>query len=430
MRIYDSKDMEAVRSRLSRKAAVEDDVIETVRGIIADVVRRGDEALFEYTKRFDGFELSDDNIRVSQKEFDDAYAAVPKDLLETLKKSADNIEAFHELQKRDHYERSVGGAVTGRIVRPMQRAGVYVPGGKAAYPSSVLMNIIPAKIAGVEQIVMVTPPGKTGVIEPLTLVAAHLAGADMILKIGGAQAVAALAYGTKSVPKVDIITGPGNAYVAAAKREVYGVVGIDMIAGPSEVLIVADGSANPAYVAADFLSQAEHDEKAASVLLTPDRALAERAAAEIERQLDELPRRDISAKSVAGYGTIVVTASLDEAFDIANSIAPEHLEILTENPRQQLEQVKNAGAVFLGSYSPEPLGDYFAGPNHVLPTSGTARFSSALSVDVFTKTINYVNYDKESLAACYKDIDRFAKAEGLTAHAKSAAIRFAEEETR
>lgn len=427
IKIYDSSDIESVRNRLSRKASVEDTVLDAVRDIIRGVMNKGDEALFEYTKRFDGFELNADNIHVTQDEIDAAYSVIPDDLLETLKKSAENISAFHELQKREGYERSLGGAVTGRIVLPMQRAGVYVPGGKAAYPSSVLMNIIPAKIAGVEQIIMATPPGKTGVIEPLTLVAAHMAGADMILKIGGAQAVAALAYGTASVPKVDIITGPGNAYVAAAKREVYGVVGIDMIAGPSEVLIIADSSANPAYVAADFLSQAEHDEKAASVLLTPDRALAKRAAVEIDCQLKVLPRRDIAAQSVEDYGTIVVTASIDEAFDIANSIAPEHLEILTTNPKADLSKVKNAGAVFLGDFSPEPLGDYFAGPNHVLPTSGTARFSSPLSVDAFTKTMNYVYYDKQGFAGCYQDIDRFAKAEGLTAHAHSATIRFEEE---
>ncbi len=427
IRIYDSGEIETVMARLSRKAEADENVINSVRSIVRDVANRGDEALFEYTKRFDGFALSADNIRVTRQEIDDAYAAVPADLMDTLKASAAHISAFHELQKREGFERRIDGAITGRIMRPMQRAGVYVPGGKAAYPSSVLMNIIPARIAGVEQIVMVTPPGKTGVIEPLTLVAADVAGADLILKIGGAQAVAGLAYGTQSVPAVDIITGPGNAYVAAAKREVYGMVGIDMIAGPSEVLIVADGAANPAYVAADFLSQAEHDEKAASILLTPSRALAERAAEEIERQLALLTRRDIAARSLADYGTIVVTASLEEAFDIANRMAPEHLEILTKNPRDGLSKVKNAGAVFLGAYSPEPLGDYFAGPNHVLPTSGTARFSSPLSVDAFIKTINYIEYDRQSLEACYRDIDRFARAEGLTAHARSAAIRFTEE---
>ncbi len=430
MRIYDSADIESALSRLSRKAETDESIINAVRDIIKDVAARGDEALFDCTKRFDGFALSADKMRVTRQEINDAYASVPAELLETLKKSAANIAAFHEPQRRDGYERRNGGAVTGRIVRPMQRAGVYVPGGKAAYPSSVLMNIIPAKIAGVEQIIMVTPPGKTGVIEPLTLVAADIAGADMILRIGGAQAVAALAFGTNSVPKVDIITGPGNAYVAAAKREVYGTVGIDMIAGPSEVLIVADDSADPSYVAADFLSQAEHDEKAASILLTPSRALAEKAVSEIGRQLALLPRRDIAEQSIDTYGTIVVTRSLDEAFEIANRIAPEHLEIMTVNPRDGLAKVKNAGAVFLGSYSPEPLGDYFAGPNHVLPTSGTARFSSPLSVDVFTKTINYMEYDKPSLAACSTEIERFAKAEGLDAHAISAGVRFKGEELK
>jgi histidinol dehydrogenase len=428
MKIYRSSDIEAVKVRLKRKAEVDPTVVSAVRAIIADVRVRGDAALFDYTRRFDGFELSADNIRVTKDEIQAAYTQVQPKLLDVLRKSAANITAFHELQKREGYERCVDGAVTGRLVLPMRRAGVYVPGGKAAYPSSVLMNIIPAKIAGVEEIVMVTPPGRNGRIEPLTLVAADLAGADTILRIGGGQAVAALAYGTESVPKVDVITGPGNAYVAAAKREIYGEAGIDMIAGPSEVLIVADESANPAYVAADFLSQAEHDEKAASVLLTPSEALARQAAAEIERQLALLPRQAIAAQSVNDFGTIMVTVSLVEAFDIANDFAPEHLEILTEDPIAHLKKVKNAGAVFLGEYSPEPLGDYFAGPNHVLPTSGTARFSSALSVDDFMKTVNYVFYDRRSLEACYNDIRQFAEAEGLDAHAQSACIRFEAED--
>lgn len=426
MRIYRSSDMEAVQNRLKRKASACQDVLCAVREIIADVQSRGDNALFDYTRRFDGFELNADNIRVSRGEIDAAYEAVDASLLETLKKSADNISAFHELQKREGFERDVDGAVTGRLILPMQNAGVYVPGGKAAYPSSVLMNIIPAKIAGVEQIVMATPPGRTGEIEPLTLVAADVAGADMILRIGGAQAVAALAYGTDSVPKVDVITGPGNAYVAEAKRDVYGQVGIDMIAGPSEVLIIADKNANPSYIAADFLSQAEHDEKAASVLLTPSETLAEQAADEIKRQMNRLPRKEIAKKSVEDYGTVIVTASLGEAFDIANDFAPEHLEILTDDPRQHLCKVKNAGAVFLGQYSPEPLGDYFAGPNHVLPTSGTARFSSPLSVDDFIKKTNYICYGQQALKSCYNDIVRFANAEGLDAHANSARIRFEE----
>lgn len=431
MRIYNARDISTVKQRLERKATVEQDVLDAVRKIITNVQRDGDDALFRYTKRFDGFGLCKDNIRVTKQEINEAYKEVSESLLGTLKKSAENIEAFHTMQKRDGFRQVVGGAVTGRLILPMQKAGVYVPGGKAAYPSSVLMNIIPAKIAGVEEIIMVTPPGKDGCIEPLTLVAADIAGADTILKIGGAQAVAALAYGTQSVPKVDVITGPGNAYVAAAKREVYGQVGIDMIAGPSEVLIVADKNANPKYIAADFLSQAEHDEKAASVLLTPSEQLAKEAAEEIERQLAQLPRKAIAEKSVSDYGTIVVTDSINEAFDIANDFAPEHLEILTDNPFEHLNKVKNAGAVFLGEYSPEPLGDYFAGPNHVLPTSGTARFSSPLSVDDFIKKTNYVCYDKASLQACYKDIERFAEAEGLDAHARSAGIRFKdlEEET-
>jgi histidinol dehydrogenase len=428
MRIYRSSDIEAVRARLKRKAEADPAVADAVRAILDDVRSKGDAALFGYTKQFDGFDLSAANLRVSKDEIAAAYAQLSPELLDVLKRSAANITTFHALQKRENYERRENGAVTGRLVLPVRRAGVYVPGGKAAYPSSVLMNIIPAKIAGVEEIVMVTPPGRDGRIEPLTLVAADVAGADTILRIGGAQAVAALAYGTESVPQVDVITGPGNAYVAAAKREVYGEVGIDMIAGPSEVLIIADENANPAYVAADFLSQAEHDEKAASVLLTPSEALAQSAAAEIGRQLKLLQRREIAAQSVQDYGTIVVTASLDEAFDIANDFAPEHLEILTEDPMSHLGKVRNAGAVFLGEYSPEPLGDYFAGPNHVLPTGGTARFSSALSVDAFMKTTNYVYYGREALKACYNDVKTFAEAEGLEAHAKSACIRFESED--
>ena len=428
MKIYRSSDIEAVRARLKRKAEADPAVVAAVRAILNDVRSRGDAALFRYTKQFDGFDLSAANLRVSKDEIAEAYSEVSPELLNVLKRSAANIAAFHELQKREGCERRESGAVTGRLVLPVRRAGVYVPGGKAAYPSSVLMNIIPAKIAGVEKIIMVTPPGRDGHIEPLTLVAADIAGADAILRIGGAQAIAALAYGTESVPRVDVITGPGNAYVAAAKREVYGEAGIDMIAGPSEVLIIADKNANPAYVAADFLSQAEHDEKAASVLLTPSEELAQSAAAEIDRQLQLLPRRAIAAQSVQDFGTIVVTESLDEAFDIANDFAPEHLEILTEDPKSHLGKVRNAGAVFLGEYSPEPLGDYFAGPNHVLPTAGTARFSSALSVDAFMKTVNYVYYDREALKACYNDVKIFAEAEGLEAHAKSASIRFEPED--
>lgn len=426
MHVYSSSEISSVKERLKRKATVDESVLNTVKKIITDVAKNGDAALFKYTKCFDGFDVTESNIFITKSEIDAAYKRVSTKLLETLKKSAANITAFHQMQKREGFQRKVDGAITGRLVLPMQRAGVYVPGGKAAYPSSVLMNIIPAKIAGVTEIIMVTPPGKDGEIEPLTLVAADIAGADKVLRIGGAQAIAALAYGTKSVPKVDVITGPGNAYVAAAKREVFGEVGIDMIAGPSEVLIIADQNAEAKYIAADFLSQAEHDEKAASVLLTPCEELALNAAKEIEHQLALLPRRDIASKSVADFGTIVVTSTIDEAFDIANDFAPEHLEILTDDPWQHLGKVKNAGAVFLGEYSPEPLGDYFAGSNHVLPTSGTARFSSPLSVDDFVKKTNYVCYDRQSLAACYNDVKRFANAEGLDAHARSVCIRFEE----
>ena len=405
MKIYGLNELPQALERLRRNADTLQDVEAAVSGIIEAVRENGDSALFKYTKAFDGFALSAGNIRVQREEINAAYRQVPEALLQTLKRSASNIRAFHMCQKREGFETKDGGAVIGRLVLPMRRAGVYVPGGKAAYPSSVLMNIIPAKIAGVEQVVMVTPPGKTGDIEPLTLVAADVAGADMILRIGGAQAVAALAYGTESVPKVDVITGPGNAYVAAAKRAVYGRVGIDMIAGPSEVLIIADETADPRYIAADFLSQAEHDEQAASVLLTTSAQLArQKAAAEIEKQLEALPKKAIAAQSVRDYGTVIVVDSLAQAFDIANDFAPEHLEIVTKDPRADMRRVKNAGAVFLGAFSPEPLGDYFAGPNHVLPTSGAARFSSPLSVDDFVKKTNYVYYDREALAACYRDI--------------------------
>ena len=428
MRIYDSSETEAVKARLKRKSTPDRRVVDVVKKIVADVKENGDAALFAYTRQFDGFDLDRENIGVGRGEIDAAYQTIDQKLLQTLKRSAENIAAFHEMQKRQGFERRIGGAVTGCMIRPVYRAGVYVPGGKAAYPSSVLMNIIPARIAGVTEIVMVTPSGKDGRLEPLTLVAADLAGADRILRIGGAQAVAALAYGTESVPKVDVISGPGNAFVAAAKREVFGEVGIDMIAGPSEVLIIADENADARYIAADFLSQAEHDEKAASVLLTPSAALAKKAAEEIARQLENLLRKDIAAQSVADFGTIVVTQSLDEAFDIANDFAPEHLEIMTDDPWRFIGKVENAGAVFLGAYSPEPLGDYFAGPNHVLPTAGTARFSSPLSVDDFIKKTNYVYYDRQSLESCYNDIKRFAQAEGLDAHAKSVGVRFEEEE--
>ncbi len=427
MRIYKSSEMELINKRLSRTSSAEERINESVRQIVRDVSENGDSALFRYTKMYDGFDLGEGNIRVTKEEIARAYDNVPKELIEVLKKSAANIAAFHEMQKPESFKREIGGAVTGSVMLPMKRAGVYVPGGKAAYPSSVLMNIIPAKIAGVDDIIMVTPPGKTGRIEPLTLVAADIAGADIILRIGGAQAIAALAYGTQSVPRADVITGPGNAYVTAAKKEVFGVVGIDMLAGPSEVLIVADEKANVRYVAADFLSQAEHDEMAAGILVTTSRALAESAAVEIGRQLSLLPRKEIAAKSVEDYGTIIVAGSLEEAFDIANEIAPEHLEILTDDPWRDLKKVRNAGSVFLGEYSPEPLGDYFAGPNHVIPTAGTARFSSPLSVEHFMKRTNYVCYDRQSLAACYNDIKSFAAAEGLDAHARSAAIRFDDE---
>lgn len=396
-----------------------------VQAIIDDVRERGDEALFEMTKRFDGAELNADNIRVTQAEIDEAYTLVDASLIEVIRKAMTNIRVYHEKQRQyGWFDTTTDGTILGQKVTPLESTGVYVPGGKAAYPSSVLMNVIPAKVAGVEKIVMVTPPGKDGKVNPGTLVAANEAGADEIYKVGGAQAIAALAFGTASVPKVDKIVGPGNIYVALAKKAVYGYVSIDSIAGPSEILVIADETANPRYVAADLLSQAEHDELASAILVTTSEKLAGEVQKEIEGFTQVLSRKAIIEKSLENYGHILIASSIDEAVEIANAIASEHLEIVTANPFEVMTKIRNAGAIFIGENSSEPLGDYFAGPNHILPTNGTAKFFSPLSVDDFVKKSSIIYYSREALAAKKDDIIQFAKAESLTAHANSIAVRF------
>lgn len=411
---------------LNRDIRAEADVEATVDAIIADVRARGDAALKDYARKFDHAELAD--LRVSQAEIDEAFAAVEPDFVETLRMAADNIRAFHEQQvHKDILFERAPGVLLGQKYTPIEKAGVYVPGGTAAYPSTVLMDVIPAKVAGVKQIVMTTPAGPDGKVNPNILAAAAVAGIDRIVKTGGAQAVAALAYGTESVPAVDKIVGPGNIYVATAKRKVFGKVGIDMIAGPSEILVLADGGANPAWVAADLLSQAEHDKLATPVLVTDSEALAEAVQAELERQIPLLPRAAIARESVDTNGKIVVTDDLAKAIEAANLIAPEHLEICTEDPFAVLGSIKNAGSIFLGRNVPEALGDYFAGPNHTLPTSGTARFSSPLGVDDFVKKSSFIYYTKDALGAVQGRIADFAEREGLHAHAKSVTIRFEDE---
>ncbi len=398
---------------------------EQVNAILDEVKEKGDEALFSYTERFDGVRITEDTIRVTRDEIEEAYQKVEPELLKVIRKALVNIKSFHEKQKRNSwFDSRPDGTLLGQKITPLAMVGVYVPGGKAVYPSSVLMNIVPAKVAGVERIIMTTPPGRDGKISVNTLVAAHEAGADEIYKVGGAQAIGALAYGTESVPKVDKIVGPGNIYVALAKKAVYGFVSIDSIAGPSEILVLADETANPRYVAADLLSQAEHDEMASAILVTTSRELAEQVSREVDGFLTELSRRDILVKSLENYGWILVADTMDEAIDTANAIASEHLEIVTKDPFQVMTRIRNAGAIFIGEYASEPLGDYFAGPNHVLPTNGTAKFFSPLGVDDFMKKSSLVYYSKEALEAVHEDIIRFARAEGLTAHANSIAVRF------
>lgn len=394
-----------------------------VDAIIKDVRENGDKSLFAYTKQFDCFDADASSIQVSDAEIESAFAQVDGEFISIMQKSADNITAFHSRQIRKDWFMEQEGRILGQLYRPVEKAGVYVPGGKAAYPSSVLMNIIPAKCAGVPNIYVATP-AQNGKVNPATLVAARIAGADKLYKMGGAQAIAAFAYGTKTVPKVDVIAGPGNIYVALAKKAVFGNVGVDMIAGPSEILILADTSANPRCIAADFLSQAEHDELAASVLVTDSEALAEAVSKEVAVQMECLPRRDIVRKSIERYGTVILAKDMDDAINVANEFAPEHLEICTKDPKEILPKIKNAGSIFLGEYSPEPLGDYFAGPNHVLPTNGTARFSSPLNVDNFQKKSSVIYYSKEEFQKVYSDIQKFAQKEGLDAHARAATIRF------
>ena len=396
-----------------------------VNDIIANVREKKDSAVFDYTKQFDHCDINADNIVVTKEEIQEAYTRLDADFIETMKKSAANVRDFHEKQLRQSFfTTKPDGSILGQRITPLSRAGVYVPGGKAAYPSSVLMNVIPAKVAGVSEVVMTTPPGQDGKVNPGTLVAADIAGVDKIYKVGGAQAIAALAFGTETIPKVDKITGPGNIFVALAKKAVFGYVSIDSVAGPSEILVLADETANPRYVAADLLSQAEHDELASAILITDSMELAEKVSREVDAFTATLSRKEIIEKSLENYGYILVTEDMDQAVEAANDIASEHMEILTKDPFQTMTKVKNAGAIFLGEYSSEPLGDYFAGPNHILPTNGTAKFFSPLGVDDFIKKSSIIRYSREALLRDHIDIERFAKNEGLTAHANSVAVRF------
>ena len=400
----------------------------TVQEIVDGVREKGDEALFAYTRQFDRAQVDESNVRVTEAEIQAAMKQVPEDLLRVMKTSMENIRAYHEKQKRNSwFDARPDGTILGQKVTPLDSVGVYVPGGKAAYPSSVLMNIIPAQVAGVKRIVMVTPPGADGSVNPVTLTAAHLAGVTEVYRAGGAQAVAALAFGTKSIPRVCKIVGPGNIFVALAKKAVYGYASIDSIAGPSEILVIADEKADPRYVAADLLSQAEHDELASAILVTPSMELAQAVSREADALAARLSRREIIEKSLENYGYILVVENLEAAVAAANEIAPEHLEILTKNPFEVMTKIRNAGAIFMGPYSSEPLGDYYAGPNHVLPTNGTARFFSPLNVDDFVKKSSIIYYSREALFAASKDIQAFANAEGLTAHANSIRTRFEEE---
>lgn len=401
---------------------------DTVQKIVETVKADKDKALFSYTKEFDKADINASNIRVTEEEIKEAMKEVDPGLLEVMKKSMKNIRQFHEKQKQySWFDSKPDGTLLGQKVTALGSVGVYVPGGKAAYPSSVLMNIIPAEVAGVERIAMVTPPGPDGKVNPVTLTAAYLAGATEVYKVGGAQAVAALAFGTESIPKVDKIVGPGNIFVALAKKAVYGHVSIDSIAGPSEILVLADESANPRFVAADLLSQAEHDELASSILVTTSMELARKVSEEAENFANVLSRSEIIKKSLDNYGYILVTETMKEAISVVNEIAPEHLEIITRNPFEDMTRIQNAGAIFLGEYSSEPLGDYFAGPNHVLPTNGTAKFFSPLNVDDYVKKSSIIYYSKEALEQVHKDIEAFAEAEHLTAHANSVKVRFEKE---
>lgn len=397
----------------------------TVSEILNNVRNNGDKAVFEYTEKFDGYKYDENTIRVTEKEINEAYNNYDKELIAIMEKAFNNIKEYHEKQKQNSWiSTKEDGTLLGVKVSAIEKAGVYVPGGKAAYPSSTLMCVIPALVAGVERIVMVTPANKEGKVADCTLVAAKICGVNEIYKVGGAQAIAALAYGTETIPKVDKIVGPGNIFVALAKKAVFGHVSIDSVAGPSEILVIADDTANPRYVAADLLSQAEHDQLASAILLTTSKELADKVSAEVDIFLKELSRTEIIEKSLENYGYIILCDSIDDAIDAANEIASEHLEILTKNPYETMTKIKNAGAIFLGEYSSEPLGDYFAGPNHVLPTNGTAKFFSPLSVDAFIKKTSIISYSKEALKEIHTDIERFALSEGLSAHANSIKVRF------
>ena len=419
----------ALEKLIGRGASGYGEYEKTVREIIDRVRQDGDQALIDYGKKFDGCELSKETLRVSPKEIREAYEALDPAFIEVMKKAAANIRDYHEKQKRTSWITTrEDGVILGQKITPIEVSGCYVPGGRAVSPSSVLMNIVPAKAAGVEKIVMCTPPGRDGRAAAGTIVAADIAGADEIYKVGGAQAIAAMAYGTQTVPKVDKITGPGNIFVALAKKECFGVTGIDSVAGPSEILVIADSTANPRYVAADLLSQAEHDPMASAILLTTDEDLAKAVSDEIDGFLKTLSRAEIIRQSLEDYGYIFIGDTMEDLVDAANTIASEHLEIITANPYEVMTGIRNAGAIFLGSYSSEPLGDYFAGPNHILPTNGTARFFSPLGVDDFVKKSSIISYSREALRAVHKDIELFAENEGLTAHANSIAVRFEGEE--
>lgn len=400
----------------------------TVNEIIEEVKKRGDRALSDYTLKFDKYALTPENINVTREEIEEAYGKLEPGLIEVIRRSAENIRAFHAKQLRNSwFDAKEDGTILGMKITAIARAGVYVPGGKAAYPSSVLMNVIPAKVAGVPEIIMTTPPGADGHVNPGTLVAADIAGVDTIYKVGGAQAIAAMAFGTESVPKVDKITGPGNIFVALAKKAVYGYVSIDSIAGPSEILVLADETANPRYVAADLLSQAEHDELASAILITTSEKLAKEVSEQVDLFTAQLSRRAIIEKSLENYGYILLADDMTDAIDAVNEIASEHLEILTANPFEVMTKIRNAGAIFLGEYASEPLGDYFAGPNHILPTNGTAKFFSPVNVDDFIKKTSIISYSREALEKIHKDIETFAVSEGLTAHANSISVRFEQE---
>ena len=416
---------EALEALLGRSPSGYSEYEDTVRGIIDDVRARGDKAVFELEEKFDKCILSKETLRVSPEEIEAAYNELDPQFVEVVRKAAANIRSYHEKQVTQSWiTTGEDGTILGQKVTPIAVSGCYVPGGRAVYPSSVLMNVIPAKVAGVERIIIATPPNAQGKAAAGTIVAADIAGADEIYKVGGAQAIAAMAYGTETIPRVDKITGPGNIFVALAKKACFGVTGIDSVAGPSEILVIADSTANPRYVAADLLSQAEHDPMASAILLTDDPRLADAVAEEIDRFIEELPRREIICQSIENYGFIFVGDTIDDLIDAANTIASEHLEIMTANPFEIMPRIRNAGAIFLGNYSSEPLGDYFAGPNHILPTNGTARFFSPLGVDAFVKKSSIISYSRDALYSVHKDIELFAENEGLRAHANSIRVRF------